>query len=352
MKRLQLLDCIRLLAAISVLAFHYFYNGIRNGKIANADYLTGLSGIAQYGYLGVELFFMISGYVIYFSAARSSAKSFAIARCVRLYPAFWAAVLLTSLAAQMWGRATMSVTAPQILANLTMLPSLLGQPYVDAVYWTLAYELQFYALVALLLALGFQQKLDKLTLAWPFAILTATIIGQPALPFLSGPYLFFAAGAVFAVARRQFTPVVALSLATSLGLCVLYAVGDALARPAPDAMAYDPAIVATIICLLFGVFLVLNSDWGSRAEIKGSAWAGSISYPLYLVHAHIGYMLIGGLQGHMPLVVVYTATIITVFAIALVLHLAVERRAKRPANRLFTALFAPLERASARLARA
>lgn len=352
MKRLQLLDYARLLAALSVLTFHYLYNGIRNGKIAEGHYHDGLSAVAQYGYLGVELFFMISGYVIFFSAARSTASSFAIARCVRLYPAFWAAVLLTSLAAHMWGGAAMTVTFPQVLANLTMLPAVFGQPFVDGVYWTLAYELQFYALVAGLLAAGLRPKLEKLAIAWPLAILAVTCAGQNTLPFLSGPYLFFASGAVLAVARRAITPIVALSLAISLVLCVLNAVGDAVGRPTPEGMAYHPAIVAAIICLLFGFFLVLNTPWASQLQLKGSVWAGALSYPLYLVHAHIGYMLISRMQEHVPVAVAYAATVMAAVAMAFALHFAVERPSKLRADRRFAALFSKPGLASGELARA
>lgn len=66
MKRLELLDYSRFFAAIIVVAFHYTFNGINNGKIASIDYMPSVVSITKYGYIGVELFFMVSGYVIFF----------------------------------------------------------------------------------------------------------------------------------------------------------------------------------------------------------------------------------------------------------------------------------------------
>lgn len=52
---------------------------------------------AKYGYLGVELFFMISGFVILMTASNNSLKRFFISRAVRLYPAFWVCCTITFL---------------------------------------------------------------------------------------------------------------------------------------------------------------------------------------------------------------------------------------------------------------
>ena len=93
MSRLELLDYGRFLAAISVALFHYTFNGISNGKIASITLIPNLVEFTKYGYLGVHLFFMISGYVIFFSARKGAPSKFAVNRAVRLYPAYWFAVL-------------------------------------------------------------------------------------------------------------------------------------------------------------------------------------------------------------------------------------------------------------------
>ena len=117
MKRLELLDYGRFFAAIVVVLFHYTFNGISNGKITSIAHTQSVIDLTKYGYLGVELFFMISGYVIFFSAKSGSASKFAVGRAVRLYPAYWFAVLFTSVFAFNWGGDLMSVQPRQIVVN-------------------------------------------------------------------------------------------------------------------------------------------------------------------------------------------------------------------------------------------
>src|SRR5882762_9837434 len=81
-RRIGLLDYGRLFAALSVLSFHLFYNGIRTGKMQGGEYSGAWTDVAMYGRLGVGFFFMISGYVILSSAQRTGASGFAVARCV------------------------------------------------------------------------------------------------------------------------------------------------------------------------------------------------------------------------------------------------------------------------------
>ena len=69
-KRLDYIDLLRVLALGSVICFHYFFNGISKGTVTSVS-LTAFAPIAKYGYLGVELFFLISGFVILYSTNRT-----------------------------------------------------------------------------------------------------------------------------------------------------------------------------------------------------------------------------------------------------------------------------------------
>lgn len=151
MKRLALLDYARFFAALSVVLFHYFYSGINNGKVSSIDE-TWFSDIASYGHFGVQFFFIISGYVIFFSLKNKSAASFMKSRLKRLYPTYWIAIIFTAFFSYLWGQGTdMSVTLKQVLINFTMLQQFIGVQNVDGVYWTLFYEIIFYAIVFLIL---------------------------------------------------------------------------------------------------------------------------------------------------------------------------------------------------------
>jgi peptidoglycan/LPS O-acetylase OafA/YrhL len=337
MKRLQLLDYGRLAAALCVLAFHYFFNGIQNGKISSITRIPEIVAFAQYGYLGVEFFFMISGYVIFFSAQNRSASQFAVSRLVRLYPAFWIAVLVTTGFALLWG-GQLSVTPMQVFANLTMFGPAFGQPYVDGVYWTLRLELSFYALVLAVLLLGWQRHLASFVLAWPFVMLLALLAGRTYLPFAGQYYAFFAAGGVLAICKtRRSLPVLA-SLAACLFLCLEFACGETAALARQKGILFSPVVIGAVVCILFAFFAILNSSWGAALALPGSRLAGALTYPVYLIHAHIGYMLLTRFGNDANRLLAYPSTIALVLLLSYAIHVYGERRFAKQWHALFTAL--------------
>jgi peptidoglycan/LPS O-acetylase OafA/YrhL len=88
----------------------------------------------------VELFFIISGFVILKSLERSpSVRGFAYARVARLLPTFWLSVLCAAPLAFAVGN-----TWADVAANLTMAPRLLHHPMIVTAYWTLTLEMLFY----------------------------------------------------------------------------------------------------------------------------------------------------------------------------------------------------------------
>ena len=87
------IDLLRFLAALAVVLFHYAFRGYA-AHSSSMPYPL-LEAVAKYGSYGVELFFLISGFVILMSASGGSLKHFVISRIVRLYPAFWVCCTLT-----------------------------------------------------------------------------------------------------------------------------------------------------------------------------------------------------------------------------------------------------------------
>lgn len=324
MRRLELLDVGRFVAACCVVAFHYSFNGISSGKIASLTHIPSIVDFTKYGYLGVEFFFMISGYVIFFSARTRTAGEFAVSRAVRLYPAFWVAVMLTSAAAVFWGGPLMSVHPMQVLANLTMIPDLLGYEYVDGVYWTLQLELFFYAAVLLGLMLGLQKRLDVLFLSLPFALALAAALVQ--LPYLGTYYAYFAAGAVFAIQKSRPSFWSFASLATCCGLCVAFAVKHAASMSEQRGIEFSALVVGLVIAAQFAFFFALNLPRVSALRIPGSKLLGGLTYPLYLIHQNIGYMILSRFATDDSKALWYPVTIAVAFGITYLIHMHVERR--------------------------
>lgn len=326
MKRLALLDYGRFLAALTVVAFHYTFNGIANGKVTSIDHIPALIEVTKYGYLGVELFFMISGYVIFFSAKNRSAADFAVSRAVRLYPAYWFAILFTSFFALRWGGDLMAVSPGQIIVNFTMVQSYLDVGHVDGVYWTLIYELTFYLAVFALLFLGLQKHLDSIFISWPVLFCAAALLNLDSLPYLGGYYYYFAAGALFAILASRFQWKAAAGLLVTFALSMNFSIDKAAYLSEAKGTLYSPLVVGSIITIIFTLFIWQNSRSGRELNLPMSRMAGALTYPVYLIHAHFGYMILNRYATEANKLQVYAMTIAMVLLIAYGMHLLIEKR--------------------------
>ena len=167
----KLLNVCRGIAALSVVVFHATmilvnrYPDLRDFPV----YMIG-----AFGFLGVQMFFVVSGYCIAAAAAASLARGrstgdFLLARARRIFPAYWcslafyipAALLMAMLVARgrvhASGMADVNIFHQRIgfyLAHLVLLQQGLRYPALSVVYWTLCYEAAFYALVAVCLAIA------------------------------------------------------------------------------------------------------------------------------------------------------------------------------------------------------
>src|SRR5882757_11575918 len=160
--RVELLDLLRLVAVFAVVLYHFGFWGP-----AHQTAVPSMAPFAKYGFLGVPVFFIISGFVIAYSAEGRTATGFAIARFSRIYPTFVFCMTLTFLAILILGKPNFEVTFHQWLANLFIAAPALGEQYIDTSYWSLVIEVVFYAWVAVLISVGlFPRRIDSIILIW------------------------------------------------------------------------------------------------------------------------------------------------------------------------------------------
>ncbi len=138
--RVNEIDLLRFIAAMAVVFFHYSFRGYAAGVMPVMPY-PAFAPLSKYGYLGVELFFMISGFVILMTAAGGSLRKFLVSRIVRLYLAFWACCTLTFAVTAASGDPRFSTTMGHYLGNMTMLSGFFGVPLIDGAYCSLLVEL-------------------------------------------------------------------------------------------------------------------------------------------------------------------------------------------------------------------
>lgn len=145
------INLLRFLAALGVLFVHSFPPLISAGYLP--QFLSFLVSYTQYGYLGVPLFFIISGFVITLSSEGRTFSQFVSARFIRLFPVFWICVSITSLVV-FFMKNSDHFSWMQYFANLTMVPHFFGNyGLIDGPYWSLECELKFYFFIAIILLL-------------------------------------------------------------------------------------------------------------------------------------------------------------------------------------------------------
>lgn len=337
------LDLLRGVAALMVVGFHFLDRGPRVG-VMPASPAEALGSVFAYGYLGVHLFFLISGYVILMTAQRSTPRTFIASRVSRLVPAFWIGAALTTLVAFAIGVAAYQPTLKQFALNLSLVPERIGVVPIDGVYWSLAVEIQFYAWVLLALAAGVLRHVERLILIW----LAIALVERVLLPswtiqlWLCTHWApLFAAGMLFHQLRHQGgTPLRWALLALAMSMAAVNAWSEA-ARVTPESRPdLMPAIAAGAVVVFFVLFLAIQVGW---FRLRPRAWitlAAALSYPLYVVHQNIGYMLSTRLG---EIGVGATLGLVLTFAGVLALSWLINRWIERPLAR-------PLRRAVERLA--
>jgi peptidoglycan/LPS O-acetylase OafA/YrhL len=333
------LDWLRGLAALAVVQFHYFHKGPKEGWMASQPSAL-VDAVATYGYLGVHLFFMISGYVIMMSASGASLRQFVASRVSRLVPALWVCMTLTALI-ELWvpGAPFKPESWSQYLANLTLLPGWFGEEPIDGAYWSLAVEINFYMWVALVIATGQIRHIEKCLLAWLGLSLVNLV--RPMYPvelYTSAHWApLFSAGAFFFLVHQSgWTLQRRVALGFSLVLACLYAWKEAGPLKHVNELlslttGVNHLVVMGIMLAYFLFFFRLVRTKGGMRASRWSDLAGRLTYPLYLFHQNAGYALFS-LAAASGLVLAWGATTVAVCLVLLALLVAwlvnvlVERR--------------------------
>lgn len=329
--RLLELDALRGIAAAVVMVFHYTTQYQELFGHVQPPTLT-----VPWGRYGVQLFFVISGFVIFLTLTRArSWWDFAANRFSRLYPPYWTCVAITFATLALFPVPGLNVGTGDALVNLTMLEYWFGRPMVDGVYHTLVMELAFYAFVSVLYLVGVLRRVEAWVTLWLgviFAVNGAVHFGMDTLlvhqmvhtlhlqsPMIRTTLLiehghFFFAGVLFYRIKQEG------GTALRWLLVIACIVAAWFVRDSAHALAL------AVSSLLFAAFVTGRLKWISIAPLL---FLGEISYPLYLLHQNIGYAMImrlekAGFTSQAWLVIPAAVTILQATAV----NMAVERPAR------------------------
>lgn len=284
--RLSSVDALRGIAALAVVLFHFT---TRFSELFPQS--EHLNWGARYGHYGVNLFFIISGFVIFMTLDRCrNGTDFLVSRFSRLYPAYWVSIILTFVVTNYFGLAGKVVTIWQALANLTMVHGFAGVPHVDGVYWTLEVELLFYLWMYVLFAL---RRLELVFILAGLLILLRISYGLVKLWLgIDLPFI------VWRLLILEHFPWFALGLS----IYALSGIGENLMRRRSALVLSALAVLALILSsgvsvavlsiFLAGVVLMAATGMLPVLQWPPLVWLGAISYPLYLLHENIGWSLL------------------------------------------------------------
>lgn len=335
--RIHAIDGLRFLAAFGVVVYHYTALWSTVWGEDPADRFPTLGSVALYFSVGPELFFVVSGFVVLWTAWGRSIPQIVSSRVARVFPAYWTALALTSaLLLAVWP-AGKRITPGEVAVNVTLLQEPLGVRNVDGVYWTLWAELRFYLLIAVLAAIGItRRRVVAFAVAWPLAAVVADAAGwHLASDVLISRYApFFAGGMLlFLIHRDGHARLLWALVAGNATLGVLTNLHvKAGELEAATTFTPDRPLLAGALLACFGLVAVAAVTPLRRIDVPWLATAGSLTYPLYLVHLLWGWWFIEQVQRSLPTAVTLVAAIAFALVLAALVH-AVERRTNPPLRR-------------------
>lgn len=305
-QRIQALDGLRCVAILAVILFHYFSRWTSPAYSQNLyPYGNFLSQPFQYGSYGVELFFIISGYVIVLTLYRCSTFfEFAIRRFARLWPTMFISCLLTFTAVHIIPNQAFKVSAAAWIPSLTFLDpgpfnkvfSTAKFDWIDGVYWSLFVEVRFYILAGMIFFLS-KERFSRMICLFGLTVCCLSLIAALghlsiltrllAIFFIADHLPWFLIGIGFLFMFKKTEP--------SLSATIIFAsVVTLVARGGHDRSIPEVFSALFIPSLFFAVFRspILNQIL-SLPFLTG---IGSASYSLYLIHQNIGVALIGWLS--------------------------------------------------------
>ena len=295
-KRILELDALRAISCLNLLMFHFTW--VYAHKYG---FTSPLVYMFPYGKYGVQLFFMLSGFVNMMTLiGKRSASDFLAARCIRIFPSYWLCILLNVLLFSFIPFFGKDVTLAGTVANLSTLPKLFGTYNMEPVTWTLQVEMLFYGFLILMTAFGGWKHTFRNLMIGTTACLT--LCGG--IHFLKSAWPDSGLGSSLYVVEQLFIlrnfPLFVMGMLlneiySKRGNHWLNVAGIVFAGfvfHAVDFRGHNPAATA----LLFGMLAM--GAWGKIPPLRWRplVYISSISYTLYLFHNNIGSCCINQLQ--------------------------------------------------------
>lgn len=281
--RLKHIDGLRGVAAILVLLFHF--------------------EVSRYGCTGVDLFFIVSGFVIFMTLQyQNDLTQFWLARVIRLLPSYWLSIIIALVCGLIFG-VTIKLNVGDLFGNVFIIQPIFRSKFLVGAYWTLYVEILFYFLVSLLMLMRLLPKIELVIfigLLVCFALNFARqllndksetfnhlfVVLRGLCPLVSH-FHSFAAGILFYICYKGGFNMQRLGLIIFTFIVAIAAHKDSVMINS-FINAFEHGLCLLVYYILFVLILFNRLNFLTN---KLFLFFGSISYPLYLIHQPIGINL-------------------------------------------------------------
>lgn len=315
------LDVLRGLSAIFIVLYHYTVRFNENPITASNAISWPVS--INWGCAAVTSFFILSGFLSgkYIKASRESIFPFLKKRFIRLFPAFFVSVVITSIVTYLFLPAAFC-GIKDILLNFTMVPNLFGARYVDGAYWTLQYEWAFYFVVTIIMLFPWKNIKYIILTLWivfsivcnicydiiPYSGVISTIAcTRHSQEFVIGVSLYYI------INNKDYK----LPIITSI-LCII---NQIICQDLVHFIFFMITLIFILISVIPSVEIVCQNHL-----FKPILLISNISYPLYLIHQMVGFSVlynvveITSCRSWILIII----PILVVFALAWIIHNYIE----------------------------
>jgi peptidoglycan/LPS O-acetylase OafA/YrhL len=359
---LIVIDLVRFACAAMVMLFHFMTCYWAEPSPAAAALLSDIPmpsavmlPVMRFNWIGVQLFFVISGMVIALTARGTAPADFMKRRLLRLLPAAFICATMTGIALALAGAAI-----PDLLgrwaASATLWPL---APQIDPSYWTLGVEMLFYLGVASALVVNRDVSTDALAAIllalgaafWIAALAADRFLGFSYLEFARVatmlPYAsFFSLGMILTGASRDaWTRLRKLLALGALCICMIEVMCTANLRATVFSMEADAFVP---LAMFLGGVALLAETWRLQPHLERfirpevARTIGLATYPLYLLHQEMGAAIMAagyaiGLSSAVAMLLTMAIIVVLAWVISVYAEPAVQR-AIRAATSAFPAV--------------
>lgn len=340
------LDLVRFIAASVVAIFHLTW----------LDKNT--EAFLHWGWIGVQIFFVLSGFVILESARYGNPTRFIRSRILRLYPAAIACSIISFVILLQYQGASSDL----IVRFIKSLFLYVQGPHLATAYWTLPIEIAFYLLIFLVIKFGSIAKINKVIICLTslssvylvlYSLHTFNLVTLPSLEFNYGPAnmsllrhgIYFSMGMVLYL---HFHNESSSSLKKLFGVALAASVLEILTRAheinnkIQSIDLLQSALLPIFVFLVFVLFMYLTI---TKQEIISSKYQkivrvlGLSSYPIYLTHEVLGNRLKGLFSQYLQ--ISDLAAVAISYGLVVLVSIVIAKQIEPPIRLFFQKLITP-----------